>query len=178
MYVFEMATALAGHLLGVQPFDQPDVERAKVLAREAMGGTRSPLARDDAGELQDWIDETPDDHCLVVLAFVDPRDFRQAARLARRLAERRSLWYGAAPGPRYLHASGQLHKARPDRFSFVNLVDQPAWDCPIPERTFTLGKLLRAQADGDVAALREAGARVFASLWPDVRDTCGANDAR
>ncbi|RMF13480.1 MAG: hypothetical protein D6761_11070 [Candidatus Dadabacteria bacterium] len=169
MFVLEIATALAGHLLGVHPFNQPDVERAKSFAREAMAGRRPALDRPTSSDLDAWLDGVSPDHCLVVQAFVDPPDMRQVRQLARGLAKRAGTWINVSRGPRYLHASGQLHKARSDRFSFLNLVDQPTTDCAIPGAAFTMGQLLRAQADADVAALREKGARVFGGYWNDLR---------
>jgi len=63
-------------------------------------------------------------------------------------------------GPRYLHSTGQLHKGGPPTGVFVQVLDEPEEDRPVPGEPFTFGRLLRAQADGDLAALRALGRRV------------------
>ena len=64
-------------------------------------------------------------------------------------------------GPRFLHSTGQLHKGGPDGGRFLQIVDEPEHDLPVPETDFTFGTLIRAQADGDRKALEQRGRRVM-----------------
>ena len=64
-------------------------------------------------------------------------------------------------GPRFLHSTGQLHKGGPDRCRFLQLVDEPVEDVPVPETTYTFGTLIRAQAEGDRQALEQRGRTVL-----------------
>jgi transaldolase/glucose-6-phosphate isomerase len=172
MYRWEVATAMAGSVLGIHPFDQPDVQRAKVLAKQAMEGTLdagsipSTPAGDaerlgeDLGRLFDTV--RPGDY-LALQAFIAPTE-RAAATLERvRLVLRDRLRVATTVGfgPRFLHSTGQLHKGGPDTGVFVQVVDDPEPDLPIPGTGDTFGNLVSGQADGDFQALRDAGRRVL-----------------
>lgn len=162
MYRWEMATAIAGHLLDIHPFDQPDVQSAKtrtgeILAALAAGNTPpSPPAGDVAALLAgvappEWV---------AVMVYGDPSPELETVLAELRVAVAAS---GAATtlglGPRFLHSTGQLHKGGPDTGRFLQLVlDEPA--LPIPGRALGFRELIRAQADGDAAALRDRGRRV------------------
>jgi hypothetical protein len=98
-----------------------------------------------------------------VLAFVDPSDGNAAARLDAVVDRAREatgcvVTYGY--GPRYLHSTGQLHKGGPPTGLFLQVVDEPGGELPIPGRPFGFARLIRAQAAGDYAALKERGRRV------------------
>jgi hypothetical protein len=99
---------------------------------------------------------------VAIQAFVAPsqaswRDLQSArARIRDRLRVATTLGYG----PRYLHSTGQLHKGGPNTGVFVQVVDEPTEDRPVPGRPYTFGRLIAAQAVGDLAALRDRGRRV------------------
>jgi glucose-6-phosphate isomerase len=162
MYRWEFATAVAGHLLGIHPFDQPDVQSAKtrtgeILATLAAGGTPpSPPAGDAAALLADvsppeWVS---------LMVYGDPSPDLQAALSGLRAAiGARGAATTLGLGPRFLHSTGQLHKGGPDTGRFLQLVlDESA--LPVPGRPTGFGELMRAQADGDGAALRDRGRRL------------------
>jgi hypothetical protein len=155
---WEFATAVAGHVLGIQPFDQPNVQEAKdatsrVLAGETPGGEPLPaevaLASLRAGDY------------LAITAFV-PRTAAMEERLtAVRLALRDRFGVAATVGfgPRFLHSTGQLHKGGPNTGVFLQVVGDDPEDAAVPGAAYTFGQLERAQADGDLAALLAHGRR-------------------
>ncbi len=164
--VLELATALAGLLIGVNPFDEPDVVRAKERARAALAGARSAApaaAADAAAALRSHLAGTGADDAVVLLAYLPERPDVAAALEGFRDALAASLHVPvtAAFGPRYLHSTGQLHKGGPPHLIAVVLTAEPRRDVAIPGQSHTLGQLRRAQALGDIEALREVGRRVL-----------------
>ncbi len=162
----EVATALTGFLIGVNPFDEPDVVRAKERARAALAAGRltpPPAAADPAGSLRDHLRAARDDDAVVVLAYLPERPEVAAALEALASAVGRSLHLPvtAAFGPRYLHSTGQLHKGGPAHSIPVVLTAEPGRDLSIPGQGHTLGQLRLAQALGDAAALTDVGRRVL-----------------
>ncbi len=161
VYLWEFATTVAGITLGINPFDQPDVESAKLAARAALSGdgdhSSAPV---ELGTLDQALSLVRPGDALAICAFVDPviEPELQAARLA--LGRRAGVATTLGIGPRFLHSTGQLHKGGPDRLVVVQVVGDPAQDVEIPGSPFTFGELLQAQADGDLAALVAAGKRV------------------
>ncbi len=155
-----LATALIGVLLEINPFDQPDVESAKRSARSVLEGAAadSPPIGDPAFLLAGV---GAGDH-VVLQAFVDPEGDTpmQLAALRTRLRDRLGCAVTVGIGPRYLHSSGQLHKGGPNSGVFIQIVETGDVDVAIPGRGYGFAKLLRAQADGDYAALSAAGRRI------------------
>jgi transaldolase/glucose-6-phosphate isomerase len=158
-FVLELATAVAGYVLGIHPFDQPDVQAAKDRTEEILRSGEVPQEplRDPASLLGEV---RPGDY-VAIQAFVPPTarwwDELQGvrARIRDRLGVATTLGYG----PRYLHSTGQLHKGGPNTGVFLQVLDEPDRDLSIPGRPYTFGRLIRAQATGDLAALRERGRR-------------------
>jgi transaldolase / glucose-6-phosphate isomerase len=162
---FEVATAIAGALLGVNPFDQPDVAAAKAATDEVLRtGEDLPPTEDPARVLETV---TAGDF-VALLGFVPPDGPEEAAlrAAADRLRRRLSVPVTVGIGPRYLHSTGQLHKGGADRGVFLVVVGDDPRDVDIPGRDLTFSRLKRAQAAGDLRALRDAGRRV-AHLAPD-----------
>lgn len=173
---WEYATWELCERLGVNAFDQPDVEEAKRLARAELEADASPLPTLTPAELRRRA--RPRDY-VAVLAYLPP-----FPEVAARLQTVRAAWgraLGCATtlgfGPRYLHSTGQLHKGGPDTGLFLVITADDAEDVAIPElsgggggrRTF--GGLKRAQARGDIRALLARGRRVahvHLSRWEDV----------
>jgi hypothetical protein len=160
-----LATAWVGTALHINPFDQPDVESAKRAALAVLD-SRAPAAEGptappdgDAAALLRTL--TPGDH-IVIQAFIDPASYTvvalEALRVRLRTAHRCAVSIGI--GPRYLHSTGQLHKGGPNSGVFLQILDPGTEDVAIPGRSFGFAALLRAQADGDYAALVHAGRRV------------------
>jgi glucose-6-phosphate isomerase len=156
-----LATAWIGAALRINPFDQPDVESAKRAALAALQGaaTESPEPGDPAPLLAAL---RPGDH-IVIQAFVDPGGplVHELDELRLRLRARHGCAVTVGIGPRYLHSSGQLHKGGPNNGVFLQVLDPGPDDVAIPGRDFGFAALLRAQADGDHAALVAAGRRVM-----------------
>ncbi len=157
------AIALTGRVLGINPFDQPDVESAKIAARQLL----EPTA-DSSGDSTDPADTSidqaladvrPGDH-LALCAFADPATVAEPLAAVRAaLGRRLGVATSASIGPRFLHSTGQLHKGGPRDQIIFQVVDTPTADLAIPGQSFTFGTLIRAQAAGDLAALRSAGQR-------------------
>lgn len=157
---FEVATAFCGALLGVNPFDQPDVQAAKAAAGAVLERGEDPPAVGDPSAV---LEGTDVGDYIALLAFVAPgspdADVVQAA--AARLRERYPVPVTVGIGPRYLHSTGQLHKGGPGGGRFLVVVaGEDEEDVHIPGRPHTFGQLKRAQAAGDLAALYDAGRRV------------------
>ena len=182
--LWETATAVAGRLLGINPFDQPDVESAKQAARDLMSGdgatasepdlTDGPVTVSHAGG--DWLggastlDEAvtalldqldPDHGYVAVMAYLDREGDAPFAEVADALAERvdRPVTFGW--GPRFLHSTGQYHKGGPATGVYIQVTDEPREDLPVPGRDFTLGEFIAAQAGGDGQVLADHGRPVL-----------------
>ncbi len=180
-FLWEFATAVAGHLLGINPFDQPDVESTKRKTRQllaASGGSpaaeipRSAGAQAGeapAGTLAAFLAGRRDGDYLAVLAFLPRRPEIEAAisGLAGRLGRSTGLPVTVGFGPRYLHSTGQLHKGDGNKGLFLMLLAADLPDVAIPEVPGIVrpapgfAGLFRAQARGDVLALTEKGRRVL-----------------
>jgi transaldolase / glucose-6-phosphate isomerase len=159
MFILEFATAVAGHVLGIHPFDQPDVQSAKDRTAQVLeSGDIPPEKETDPGEVLDSV--RPGDY-VAIQAFVAPSDetWERLQEARRRIGEGLGVATTLGYGPRYLHSTGQLHKGGPNTGVFLQLFDEPKEDRPIPGRRFTFGQLVAAQAAGDLAALRERGRR-------------------
>jgi transaldolase/glucose-6-phosphate isomerase len=177
IFRWEIAVAAASSVLKVNPFDQPDVELAKELARSAMKGGQGrggeadqaveTIAADDSGRLiaalESWLSSDRAGDYVAIQAFLSPCEETQRALQGLRsgLLEKTGLATSVGYGPRFLHSTGQLHKGGPDGGLFLQLVDEPAPDLPVPETDYSFGKLVRAQALGDFLALRKKGRRVL-----------------
>ena len=182
--LWETATAVSGRLLGINPFDQPDVESAKQAARDLMSDdgptasepdlTDGPVTVSHAGG--DWLggastlDEAvtalldqldPDHGYVAVMAYLDREGDAPFAEVADALAERvdRPVTFGW--GPRFLHSTGQYHKGGPATGVYIQVTDEPREDLPVPGRDFTLGEFIAAQAGGDGQVLADHGRPVL-----------------
>ena len=158
-FVLEFATAVAGHVLGIHPFDQPDVQAAKDRTQEVLASGEIPA--EPPADLDELLGSVRPGDYVAIQAFVAPGSALRTSlheargRIGQRLGVPTTLGYG----PRYLHSTGQLHKGGPNTGVFVQVIEEPAEDRPIPGQPFTFGRLLAAQAVGDLAALRERGRR-------------------
>ncbi|MFF2318497.1 glucose-6-phosphate isomerase [Arthrobacter sp. NPDC058097] len=180
MMVWEFATAVAGRLLGINPFDQPDVEAAKVAARGLLDAQPEPTpARFTDGAIEvrggEWLGgaataadavsallaQLDDDGYLSVQAYFDRLAYAQFEGVRDELAavSGRPVTFGW--GPRFLHSTGQFHKGGPAIGVFLQVTAASAMDLAIPERPFTFGELIAAQAAGDAQVLSEHGRPVL-----------------
>ena len=159
---WEYATWELCDRIGVNPFDQPNVEEAKTLARrELAGGAAAEAAPATLPPAMLKAAARPGDY-LALLAYLPPRPEVDAAlqRVRRSWGQALGVVTTAAFGPRYLHSTGQLHKGGPNTGLFLVVTADPASDIEVPEMQTTFGRLERAQAMGDVRALLGRGRRV------------------
>jgi len=183
--LWELAVAVCGHVLGIDPFDQPDVQGAKdatarVLAGRSPGGDRGDgRAADEAVGPGDDVLRVGDDGLEAALASVlgelappayvalhawltpGEEATRALQGLRALLRDARAVATSAGYGPRFLHSTGQYHKGGPSRGIFVQLLSEGGPELPVPGRDFTFRRLKEAQALGDVEALRASGGRVL-----------------
>ncbi|HYF24554.1 MAG TPA: bifunctional transaldolase/phosoglucose isomerase [Baekduia sp.] len=156
MYVAEFATAVAGWVLGVNPFDQPDVQSAKDATKRVLEEGAPPI---EEGTLDALLAGTAPPSYLAILGYLPPDEATDAAvaelRAAIRDRTRMTTTFGY--GPRYLHSTGQLHKGGPPTGRFLQLVRDDGGDLPVPGAAYGFAQLLRAQADGDLQTLRDRG---------------------
>jgi len=164
---WEMATAVAGYVLGINPFDQPNVQEAKDATKQILSsGTVEDPGFDDLGAL---LKEIGEGDYVSILAYLDrtseTEEVLQRTRVAIRDRFRVATTVGF--GPRYLHSTGQLHKGGPNNGVFIEVVDpERSADVPIPGQPYTFGTLIDAQALGDLRSLRAQDRRV-ARVKPD-----------
>jgi glucose-6-phosphate isomerase len=155
---WEFATAVAGSVLGINPFDQPNVQEAKDRTSALLErGKRIDV--EPHGSLDDVLREAMPGDYVAVLGFVDPERESDLEPFIERAGET-GCPVTKGLGPRYLHSTGQLHKGGPDTGVFVQVVDDLGDDVKIPGRKFGFKKLIAAQAAGDFEALQERGRRI------------------
>jgi len=162
---WEFATAVAGAILDIHPFDQPNVQAAKdatnrVLADYAAQGS---LPAAEAGDsLAGLLAEAKPGDYLAIMPYAKQTDGVDTAlaQLRRQIMKRHRVATTVGYGPRFLHSTGQLHKGGPNTGLFLQLIVTHDPDLDIPGERFSFGTLADAQALGDLQALLEAGRRV------------------
>ncbi len=190
MFLWELATAVAGHLLGINPFDQPDVESAKVRAREMVDAyasqgalpAQTPALVD--GGIAVYGDVTAGSAAEALRAFLvqagpgayvalqaylqpTPETTERLRAVQARVRDHTRLATTLGYGPRFLHSTGQLHKGDAGQGLFIQLTADDPQDLPIPDRagapdsSITFGVLKDAQALGDGRALLDGGRRLI-----------------
>jgi Phosphoglucose isomerase len=166
---WEFATAVAGSILGINPFDQPDVQAAKDKTKEVLASGSDPDVSPESSPEELFAQAEPGDY-VAIQAFVDPTEAAEEriVQLAARAREATGCVVTHGFGPRYLHSTGQLHKGGPPTGLFLQVVDDTGDELPIPNQPFGFGKLIRAQAAGDFASLKERGRRVARIRLEDV----------
>ncbi len=171
-FEWEVATALAGVWLGIDPFDQPNVAESKanteqVLAAFARGERPEPDPgpadrADLAARLGAWLDALRPADYVAILAYLAPAPAHEAllGRLRAALGAATGAAVTVGYGPRFLHSTGQLHKGGPAGGSFLQIETADARDVAVPGAAYSFGRLKLAQALGDVAALQRRGKNV------------------
>ena len=183
MLLWETAVAIAGRLLAINPFDQPDVEAAKKAARSLLDAPPADAAAPSfvdgpvevyapegllpegtttlAGTLGAFLGTVPDFGYLAVQAYLDRLEDASAIVLRGELARRTGVQTTFGWGPRFLHSTGQYHKGGHQNGVFLQLTGAVTADLQVPGRPYTLGVLQQAQALGDGQVLREHGRPVL-----------------
>ncbi len=157
---WEFATAVAGSILEINPFDQPDVQAAKDRTSEVLRRGDVELERERSPD--ELFAQAREGDYVCIQAFVDPtaENEQRLLALAARAREDTGCVVTHGFGPRYLHSTGQLHKGGPNTGLFLQVVDDTGEELPIPGQPFGFGRLIRAQAAGDYESLKERGRRV------------------
>jgi hypothetical protein len=163
-YTWEVATAVCGHVLGIDPFDEPNVAESKENTKRVLSSLPLPVSADSTpADLSAWLDAEFRAGDYVSLQAYLPYGQNEALEAARRRV--RDRLRGAAVtagyGPRFLHSTGQLHKGGPNTVIAVQLL--PAADRPrlaIPGHEYDFGTLISAQALGDYQSLQRHERRV------------------
>ncbi len=177
IFWWEVAVASVGSILGIHPFNQPDVQLAKDFARKAMKKAveksrlrqveEETLAIDriekTAEALKRWLSQARSNDYFVLQAYLPPKrritKYLQNIRL--KLLKRTHLATTMGYGPRFLHSTGQLHKGGANTGLFLQIIDEPAFDLAVPETDYSFGRLIKAQAWGDYLALKQKKRRVL-----------------
>jgi Phosphoglucose isomerase len=154
---WEFAIAVAGAYLEINPFDQPDVQAAKDKTNEVLATGKEPKLEPE-GSIEELLAQAQDGDYVCVQAFVDPAV--DLGPLVDRLRRESGLVVTHGYGPRYQHSTGQLHKGGPNTGLFLQIVDDPGDELPIPGKVFGFRRLIQAQAAGDLETLKERGRRV------------------
>jgi len=155
---WEFAVAVAGSILGINPFDQPDVQAAKDRTKQVLDSGEEPTLEPE-GSVDELLAQAREGDYVCIQAFIDPlREGELQPLVERARATGCVVTHGL--GPRYLHSTGQLHKGGLNTGLFIQVVDDPGDEIPIPNQPFGFGKLIRAQAAGDYESLRERGRRI------------------
>jgi transaldolase/glucose-6-phosphate isomerase len=158
---WEFAIAVAGAYLEINPFDQPDVQAAKDKTKEVLATGKEPELEPE-GSIEELLGQAREGDYACVQAFIEPtqeNDLR-IADLVARLRRDSGLVVTHGYGPRYQHSTGQLHKGGPNTGLFLQVVDDPGDELPIPGKPFGFRRLIHAQAAGDLETLKERGRRV------------------
>ena len=153
-YRWEFATAVAGSIIGINPFDQPNVQEAKDRTTEVLSGHDRGQTPDVSDSVEELLEEAAPPDYVCIQAFIDPEREAELEPLVER-ARQTGCVVTHGLGPRYLHSTGQLHKGGPPSGRFIQVLDDTVEELAIPGREFGFGQLIRAQADGDLASLRE-----------------------
>lgn len=176
IFRWEVAVAVAGSILKINPFNQPDIVLTKELTREMTDMNEEGTPKETQAETIDASDSVrlksslaellslsrPGDY-IVIQAFLPPnkktKNALQDIRL--QLLNRTHLATTIGFGPRFLHSTGQLHKGGPNNGIFVQLVDDSLEDIDIPETQYSFRTLIKAQSLGDFHALKQKGRRII-----------------
>ena len=179
--LWEYATVVAGYLLGVNPFDQPDVESAKIAARgmlEQRAAISSPAFVDGGIEVRALnldlsahtdissavaalLGELAEDGFVSVHAYLNRESELSAELLRNAVASKTSRPTTFGWAPRFLHSTGQYHKGGPKQGVYLQLISKTETDVQVPGRDFTLGELIASQASGDAKVLADLGRPVL-----------------
>jgi len=184
--LWEYATAISGYLMGINPFDQPDVESAKIAARSLLDSPQ-------VGQQADFVDRgmsvtghglsivgstveaaveqllaMANDHSFVaVQVYLSRPEYPQFEALRDLIAARTGRPVTFGWGPRFLHSTGQYHKGGPKQGLYLQITGEHGVDLDIEGRPFSFGELITAQAAGDANVLAKNGLPVIAIHMPE-----------
>jgi glucose-6-phosphate isomerase len=176
MFRWEFATAVAGKLLGINPFDQPNVQEAKDRTNEILekesGTGREPTAGSEMDEaaIRSLIESLRPGDYFAITAYISSTGENERAlnRIRMKVRDAKKVATTVGFGPRFLHSTGQLHKGGPDTGVFLQITAESRAAVPIPGRPYGFEDVVAAQAAGDLAALRSRGRRALRVHLPQV----------
>lgn len=175
MFRWEFATAVAGKLLGINPFDQPNVQEAKDRTNEILSGKSPGDSRQSTGvdeqALRRLFDTLKPGDYFAITAYLPstPENEKALGGIRLKIRDATKVATTLGFGPRFLHSTGQFHKGGPDTGVFLQVTGEARENVPIPGKPYGFGEVIAAQAAGDLAALRSRGRRVVsAHLSKDV----------
>ena len=156
---WEFATAVAGAILGINAFDQPNVAESKQNTKDVLVGKQPPAPPATAAELDRFLAAVRPGDYLALMAYLPPtpQNDRRLGAVRARLRDRLKVATTLGYGPRFLHSTGQLHKGGLPVGHFLQITERPDRDVAIPGMPYTFGQLEAAQAEGDLRALRGRG---------------------
>ncbi|WP_455281865.1 bifunctional transaldolase/phosoglucose isomerase [[Eubacterium] cellulosolvens] len=176
IFRWEKAIAAAGAILGIHPFNQPNVELAKQLARQEMEKSKDKeQSKEDLGTysienpeklretFKKWVGQARVGDYVTIQAYLkyDQEIIEPLQKIRLELTKRLKLATTSSFGPRFLHSTGQLHKGGPNTCLILQLIDEPVEQLEIPETEYTFNSLIQAQALGDYNALKQLNRRVL-----------------
>lgn len=171
LLTWEVATAALGRLMSVDPFNQPDVESAKIAARASLrnaqtleGNTVQAPTTPTATDIIAFVEHaTLSDGYLALQVFLDPdpKTMQHFAELREALARHVTVPVALGWGPSYLHSTGQLHKGGPEKGVFLQFVDSEMTEYPVGDSDVGFAEIIRSQSDGDATVLRDRGRPVM-----------------
>jgi len=180
LILWEVATVVASRLIGVNPFDQPDVESAKIAARAMLDSPAgqsvfayeedsisvatlgfSSTATDTKSSLDQLFEQIGPDGYVSIHCYLNRESMGEAETLRNLIAARTKRPTTFGWGPRFLHSTGQYHKGGPKQGVFLQIVSGSGEDLPIPGRGFGFRQLIDSQASGDARVLADNGSPVL-----------------
>jgi glucose-6-phosphate isomerase/transaldolase/glucose-6-phosphate isomerase len=171
---WEMATAVAGHVLGIDPFNEPNVTESKENTKQVLDSLPLPeVDSADPGDVDQWLKAQVQAGDYVSIQAYLPYGDEEGLEAVRRAVRDGldGMAVTAGYGPRFLHSTGQLHKGGPDEVVALQLVRRtPAPSVPIPGYPFDFNTLIAAQAIGDHQSLLSHGRRVLRVAVDDLKE--------
>jgi glucose-6-phosphate isomerase len=164
-YLWEFGVAVAGSIMGINPFNQPDVQRAKDATKRILSeyaDSRRLPSSPAGGSLSDLLAQAEEGDYFCIMAYIPrtPEADRVFDALRRRVLESRHLATTLGYGPRFLHSTGQLHKGGPNKGLFLQVVLDHYKDLPVPGHPYSFGIMSNAESLGDLQSLQALGRRI------------------
>ena len=166
---WEFATAVAGAILEIDPFDQPNVQEAKDRTSQILSGQGRGTVPGPEGTVEGLLEQIEPGDYVAIQSFVDPAEEERLRPFVEGIRAQTDCVVTFGLGPRYLHSTGQLHKGGAPIGCFLQIVDDTGPELPIPGQKFGFARLINAQAEGDYAALKERGRPVARIRMEDIQ---------
>ena len=166
---FEVATAASGMLLGINPFDQPDVESAKIAARESLEKPQSSFSSSTYAEISEALTSINKNGYLAVQIYANREDEQQLHPLREKFVKRTKVPVTMGWGPRFLHSTGQFHKGGTPGGVFLQIIQKDI-ELNVPGKDYGFQQLLLSQAQGDAKVLSDKGSKVLKLVISETDD--------